>query len=365
MVERRKKMFDGFQNVPKFNTLRCQKILPLVYDDSLSYYEVLCKVADKTNKLIEDINIFLDWATEAEHTIEELNARVTAVENEIASFEAEIRTAFDGLEDDLKKQFEALAKSLTDEVDESIKQFTIDIQALIREAEQKLIDFEYEVDKTVLELTDKVNRAILQMKEESKANNQFIYKYVENRLNQFIDSFPEIITVFVHNPVRGYITNVETAIQDIYGATRYQGLTAYEYDRIGLTAYEYDSFGLTAREYDLYAKERLWKDPFHYMWSPFTGELTIIGLVVDRLASLHRECWTASGFDYVDMTADEWDSIGMTAYEYDWMSKLLNSLTAEEYDNLGLTAYEYDRMELRAIVYDKFASAIYLLKKVA
>lgn len=32
----------------------CQKVLPLVYDDSLSYYELLCKVVDYINKLIED-----------------------------------------------------------------------------------------------------------------------------------------------------------------------------------------------------------------------------------------------------------------------------------------------------------------------
>ena len=31
----------------------CQKVLPLVYDDSLSYYEVLCKVVDYINNLIE------------------------------------------------------------------------------------------------------------------------------------------------------------------------------------------------------------------------------------------------------------------------------------------------------------------------
>ena len=30
----------------------CQKVLPLVYDDSLSYYEVLCKVVKYINDLI-------------------------------------------------------------------------------------------------------------------------------------------------------------------------------------------------------------------------------------------------------------------------------------------------------------------------
>lgn len=30
----------------------CQKVLPAVYDDSLSYYEVLCKLTDTVNKFI-------------------------------------------------------------------------------------------------------------------------------------------------------------------------------------------------------------------------------------------------------------------------------------------------------------------------
>lgn len=33
----------------------CQKMLPLVYDDSLSYYELLCKVVDYLNKAMEDV----------------------------------------------------------------------------------------------------------------------------------------------------------------------------------------------------------------------------------------------------------------------------------------------------------------------
>lgn len=34
-----------------------QKVLPLVYDDSLSYYELLCKVVDKLNEIIKTINV--------------------------------------------------------------------------------------------------------------------------------------------------------------------------------------------------------------------------------------------------------------------------------------------------------------------
>lgn len=46
--------------MPDLNYFRfwCYKVLPLVYDDSLSYYEVLCKVVDYINKLIEQDQIF-------------------------------------------------------------------------------------------------------------------------------------------------------------------------------------------------------------------------------------------------------------------------------------------------------------------
>ena len=49
----------------------CQKVLPLVYDNSLSYYEVLCKVVDFLNHMRDDINqIAGEWeALEAELAI--------------------------------------------------------------------------------------------------------------------------------------------------------------------------------------------------------------------------------------------------------------------------------------------------------
>lgn len=45
----------------------CQKVLPLVYDDSLSYYEVLCKLVDYLNKTMEDVGV-LHEDVDALHT---------------------------------------------------------------------------------------------------------------------------------------------------------------------------------------------------------------------------------------------------------------------------------------------------------
>ena len=44
---------SNFIELPAFK-FWCQKVLPLVYDDSLSYYELLCKVVDYINNLIND-----------------------------------------------------------------------------------------------------------------------------------------------------------------------------------------------------------------------------------------------------------------------------------------------------------------------
>ena len=58
----------------------CYKVLPLVYDDSLSYYEVLCKVVDYINKLIEQDKIFGDELTK-------LREDLTTVQNWIDNYD--------------------------------------------------------------------------------------------------------------------------------------------------------------------------------------------------------------------------------------------------------------------------------------
>jgi uncharacterized coiled-coil DUF342 family protein len=68
----------------------CQKVLPLVYDESLSYYEVLCKVIQKLNELIKINNNIRDEIhkeyveiLEAVKTVTETVASVTAMRDEV------------------------------------------------------------------------------------------------------------------------------------------------------------------------------------------------------------------------------------------------------------------------------------------
>lgn len=52
-------VFGGYREPGAFR-FWCQKVLPLVYDDSLSYYELLCKVVDYINNLIHDNSETID-----------------------------------------------------------------------------------------------------------------------------------------------------------------------------------------------------------------------------------------------------------------------------------------------------------------
>lgn len=58
----------------------CYHVLPLVYDDSLSYYEVLCKVVDYINRLIDQDRIFAD-------EIENLKRELAVVQDWINNFD--------------------------------------------------------------------------------------------------------------------------------------------------------------------------------------------------------------------------------------------------------------------------------------
>ena len=50
----------------------CYKVLPLVYDDSLSYYEILCKVVKYINDLIDQDKVLGDELASQKAALQEL-----------------------------------------------------------------------------------------------------------------------------------------------------------------------------------------------------------------------------------------------------------------------------------------------------
>lgn len=61
----------------------CQKVLPLVYDDSLSYYEVLGKVVAKVNELVDNNELSKNILDRYGTTINQLIAETNKLNEEL------------------------------------------------------------------------------------------------------------------------------------------------------------------------------------------------------------------------------------------------------------------------------------------
>ena len=91
----------GTYNSPQTFRFWCQKVLPLVYDDSLSYYELLCKVVDYLNKTMEDVNT-------AVQDVANLNSAFGSLENHVNASETALLQAYNDLQDYVNTYFNNL-----------------------------------------------------------------------------------------------------------------------------------------------------------------------------------------------------------------------------------------------------------------
>lgn len=120
----------------------CNKILPLVYDDSLSYYEVLCKTSAKLNEVITSTNGLLDaW-----------NTYKNDIDAAFGEYTAELDKKFKAMSDKLSDDFLSYKEIVNFEImDEFAKQ-----DRKLREQDNKL-----EAQDTKIEtLTEKINSFI-------------------------------------------------------------------------------------------------------------------------------------------------------------------------------------------------------------
>lgn len=277
--------------------------------------------------ILDKLNETIDWANNHQIEYEEAIARLEAVENEIETFEAQVNAAFDQLKLEIEADFEQQKQELAAALAATEAEVEEEITRLTSEVEAAIASFDYKFDTLKAQILDEVNQLKAEVRQEiatfyevMQANNEYVFEYVENRLDEFINSLPDITTVYVYNPYRGMVTDLQTAINDLYSIACIWGLTAEQYDSLQLTATEYDSLSLTAAQFDTMGYKLLYKDPDYYMISPFTGEYVRVQEVITDLAALHMGGLSASEYDALDLTAEGYDSYELTAFQYDWLS---------------------------------------------
>lgn len=268
----------------------CQKVLPLVYDDSLSYYESLCKLVNKMNEIINEVNA--------------LN----------------IDSILDRVDEEIDKQLETINKqmeNLTNTVNSVMSNVNNSLELYHK---QVLV----ELNATTANLTIFVNSQLLTLRKYVDSQDNYILSELRYQIELLKNSFPDLTTVYVKSPYTGKIITVQEAIDELWNNLRVYALTAGEYDRQMWSAEEYDNFKLTAYQYDYFAKQFIYRNPELYMFSPFTGEYVFYQEVIERLVTLHKtNALTATEYDTLALTATTYDNKTITAYTYDWNGKTI------------------------------------------
>ena len=184
-----------------FKCNRISKTLPLAFDESLSYLEMLCSMLDKLNETIEQVNKNTEVAERYEELLKEIEAEVNRLEQEYIEFKKQINEEID-------TRFNELYSTLTVYIENQL--------AVIR----------YEIQT----------------------------KY--NELNKKID---DIIAgdIKIIDPTTGILSPIQVVINNLFDMNRTNAITALEFDGIELTATEFDAIEITAYNFDVNGKSLL------------------------------------------------------------------------------------------------------------
>lgn len=273
-------------------------------------------------QIVDDVAALKAWRIEHTGDYEALYAQVQRIDNEIATFEAEInrrfadldaaiRADFEALSADVKEQLEQTKADVQRQLEQALAEFTAQFNAIKAEIESELADMKRELH----ELEYEVETAIGNFRSE-------MVSYIDERFDLFLHNLPDYEHLMVFNPIRGYQTTVQIAINDLYSTCNFWGLTAKEFDSLDLTCAEFESYELTCHEFDTLGYKLLkYPDPDTHMRDPFTGLIAPIKDVVMELYGLHAGGLTAAEFDALDLTAGEFDAKEVTAFEFDFFGR--------------------------------------------
>lgn len=113
----------------------CHKIIPLVYDESLSYYEFLCKVVAKLNEVIDNentINVEInEWENTTDTKYIEFTTNIESIIDAFQTSETSARLEF-------QRQINTAFTEFTSTTNQNYATFTNDITERQREFEQDI-----------------------------------------------------------------------------------------------------------------------------------------------------------------------------------------------------------------------------------
>ena len=154
----------------------------------------------------------------------------------------------------LKKLNEVILQ--TNKNTEFIDQYTgkvEEIEAEIAALRQEMTDFEGAIES---EITARFNAIKIELQAMIATALTQANAYTDARAAQLEREIQDIAIgqITVYDPTTGILSPLQTVLDNLYGSTREEALTATEYDALDLTATAYDAYDITAFNYDKYGK---------------------------------------------------------------------------------------------------------------
>lgn len=193
--------FINFQPRPKVPPIGFFQPISADPKDMMTDVEFLLGVLKKLNQVIKQVNSNTEFIDEYSGKIEEIEAEITALSEEMVSFKNEVNTTINTRFNEIRN-----------------------------------------------ELNSMIATALIQANAYTDS--------VASRLEQLIRDI-SVGQITIYDPTTGVLENLQTVIDNLYGASREDALTASEYDALELTATAYDAYDLTAFDYDKNGKSLL------------------------------------------------------------------------------------------------------------
>lgn len=296
-------------------------IVPLVFDDSLSYIEFLGQVQVKLNQVIEQVN---NIQTDLQEQIDDsIDAYRIEVNSQLESLRQYVDDSNATLDASLREYIDSQVNALI----VSFNTFTVNVNATILDMQNRLNAIQETINSNLAYVIAYVDAENL----EQNSNAQAEYDRIYSSINQISRTFPPVF-----NPTTGTYIDVETTILDMYSSFRYFAFTCNEFDNSGITCNEYDNKGITAINLDLFGKLYFgFFEKLSEMVNPYTGLNDSVKNVVNTTANKTSSyVITATQYDNLVLTANSYDSLGVKAYDYDFYA--VNLLSSELPVYLGI-----------------------------
>lgn len=304
---------------------KCHKILPLVYDESLSYYEVLCKCVASLNEVIKNTNQLNDNVADINSRTNALTDKVNEIAEEINGFEAEINGKFD----ELVVRIEAELGEKFEDYDRQFNELKTETQEELQALEKELSDFmEFKFPEFEAEIRQLVGEQLALIDQKFDSLEDDLKGYIYTELQKILEQIPE--HVWVLDPTTGEYEDIQSVINHFYNALRYWALTADEFDSLGMAVDELQHItvngvprGLTCLEWDMYAKLFINVDKDKgKVGSYLTGELVELedNVNINNMLLKESGCYECEEWDDVGGDCDTIDALEISAYRWDWFS---------------------------------------------